>query len=163
MDAQRNDGAVIVLVLHGDLGLGIRAQPWAGAIATSVRHGLVQLVGEKVRQRVELGGLVSGISEHETLVTGTKLLKSLFVVETLGNIGGLLLNADEHTAGLVVEALVGRVVADFLDGITDNLLVVDRGLGGDFTKDHDHTRLGCRLAGDLGEGVLPEAGIEDGI
>jgi hypothetical protein len=31
------------------------------------------------------------------------------------------------------------------------------------TEDHDHTGLGGSLAGDLGEGVLLEAGIEDGI
>jgi hypothetical protein len=37
------------------------------------------------------------------------------------------------------------------------------GLGGDFTEDHDHTGLGCGLASDLGEGVLLEAGIEDGV
>ncbi|KAK5633868.1 hypothetical protein RRF57_009581 [Xylaria bambusicola] len=150
----RNDGTAIVLVLHGDLGLGVGSQPRAGTVATSIRHGLVQFVGEKVRQGVELGGLVGGISEHETLVTSTELLESLLVVETLGNVGGLLLNADQNTAGLVVEALVGRVVADVFDGITDNLLVVDRGLGGDLTKDHDHAGLGGGLASDLGEGVL---------
>jgi hypothetical protein len=37
------------------------------------------------------------------------------------------------------------------------------GLGGDFTEDHDHTGLSGGLASDLGEGVLLEAGIEDGV
>jgi hypothetical protein len=37
------------------------------------------------------------------------------------------------------------------------------GLGGNLTKDHDHTGLGCGLASNLGEGVLLEAGIEDGV
>jgi hypothetical protein len=37
------------------------------------------------------------------------------------------------------------------------------GLGGDLTKDHDHAGLGGSLAGDLGEGVFLEAGIEDSI
>jgi hypothetical protein len=36
-------------------------------------------------------------------------------------------------------------------------------LCGDLAEDHDHTGLGGSLASDLGEGVLPEAGIEDGI
>ncbi len=36
------------------------------------------------------------------------------MVETLGNVGRLLLDGDEHVAGLVVEALLGRVVADLL-------------------------------------------------
>lgn len=38
---------------------------------------------------------------------------------------------------LVVETLVTMVVSDFLDGITDNFLVVKGGAGGDFTEDHD--------------------------
>ena len=36
-------------------------------------------------------------------------------------------------------------------------------LGGDLTEDHDHTSLGGSLAGDLGVGVLGEAGVEDGV
>jgi hypothetical protein len=36
-------------------------------------------------------------------------------------------------------------------------------LGGDFTKDHDHTGFGGSLTSNLGERVLSQAGIEDGI
>lgn len=57
------------------------------------------------------------------------------VVETLGDIGRLLLDSDQDVAGLVVEALVGRVVPDLLDGVTDDGLEVDVGTGRDFTED----------------------------
>lgn len=82
------------------------------------------------------------------------------MVETLGDIGGLLLDRDEDVAGLVVEALGGVVVTDLADGFADDLLEVDLGLGGDFTEDHDHTSLRRGLAGNLGERVLSQAGIE---
>lgn len=118
---------------------------------------------EQQSQGEELGGLIGGITEHDTLVTGTKLLKSLLVVQTLGDIGRLLLNGDQQVQGLVVETLGGVIVANVLDGVTDNLLVVELGVGGDLTKDHDHTSLGGGLASNLGEGVLGQAGIEDGI
>jgi hypothetical protein len=111
----------------------------------------------------ELRGLIGGITEHDTLVTSTELLKSLLVVKTLGDIGRLLLNGNENVAGLVVEALSGVIVTDVLDGTTDDLLVVKLGLGGDLTEDHDHTGLGSGLTSDLGEGVIGQAGIEDGI
>ena len=75
----------------------------------------------------------------------------------------MLLNSNEDVACLVVEALLGGVVTDVLDGTTNDLLVVEVGLGGNLTEDHDHTGLGCGLASDLGEGVLLEAGIEDGV
>ena len=84
-------------------------------------------------------------------------------METLSNVGRLLLNSNEDVACLVVEALLGGVVTDVLDGTTNDLLVVEVGLGGNLTKDHDHAGLGGSLAGDLGEGVFLEAGIEDGV
>jgi hypothetical protein len=61
------------------------------------------------------------------------------VVETLSNIGRLLLDGDEDVAGLVVESLLGRVVPDLLDRLSDDGLVVDEGLGGDLSEDHDHS------------------------
>lgn len=88
---------------------------------------------EKARERT-----VGGVSEHDTLVTGSVVLESS-VVESLGDIGRLLLDGDEDVAGLVVESLLRVVVADALDGITDDLLVVEVRLGGDLTEDHDHT------------------------
>mmetsp|Transcript_1192 Transcript_1192/g.3105 ORF Transcript_1192/g.3105 Transcript_1192/m.3105 type:complete len:302 (+) Transcript_1192:848-1753(+) len=155
--------AVNLLVLDGDLGLAIRAEPLEGAVVAALAQAGSQLGGEEVRQRVELLSLVGGIAEHETLVTGTEVLLGLAKVHALGNIRGLLLNGDEHVAGLVVETLGGVVEADHLDGFTDDSLVVDRGLGGDLTEDHDHPGLGGGLAGDLRVRILLEARVQDGI
>lgn len=163
VDSERDNGTVVVLVLNGDLGLGVGPQPWDGAITTGSAHLSVKLVCQLKGQWEELRGLISGITEHDTLVTSTELLKSLLVVKTLGDIGGLLLNGNENVAGLVVEALCGVIVTDVLDGTTDDLLVVKLGLGGNLTEDHDHTGLGCGLASNLGERVIGQAGIEDGI
>ena len=163
VDADGDDGAIVVLVLDGDLGLGVGAEPREGAVAAGGRHGGVELMGEEEGQGEELGGLVGGIAEHDTLVTGAEVLEAVVEMETLGDIGGLLLDGDEQVEGLVVEALGRVIVADVLDGLADDLLVVELGLGGDLTKDHDHAGLGGGLASDLGEGVLGQAGIEDGI
>lgn len=163
VNTEGDNGTVVVLVLNGDLSLGVGAEPREGAVAAGSRHGSVELVGEEEGEREELRGLVGGVAEHDTLVTSTELLEGLLVVETLGDIGRLLLNGDEEVEGLVVEALGGVIVSDVLDGLADDLLVVELGLGGDLTEDHDHTGLGGSLASDLGEGVLSQAGIEDGI
>jgi hypothetical protein len=78
----------------------------------------------------------------------------------LGNVGGLLLNRDEHVAGLVVEALARVIEADHLDSVTHNLLVVEVRLGGDLSEDHDHAGLAGSLASDLGVGILGQARIQ---
>ena len=59
--------------------------------------------------------------------------------------------------------LGGVIVADPLNGVTDDSLVVKLGGGGDLTEDHDHSGLGGGLAGNLAPLVLLKAGIEDGI
>lgn len=57
------------------------------------------------------------------------------MIQTLSDIGRLLFNGNEDIASLVVESLFGRVVSNLLDGVSDNLLVVDVGFRGDFTED----------------------------
>lgn len=161
--AERYNSATIVGILDRDLGLGVGAQPREAAVVAGLLHGVVELVRQQDGQGQQLRSLVSGISEHDALITGTKLLHGLIVMKTLGNIGRLLLDGDKDVAGLVVEALLGVVIADVFDGIADDLLVVEVGLGGDLAKDHDHASLSGRLTSDLGERVLPEAGIEDGV
>lgn len=163
IDALGDDGTVVVLILDSDLGLGVGSEPWERAVTAGSGHGSVELVRKEQSQGEELRGLVGSITEHNTLVTGAELLKSLLVVETLGDIGRLLLNGDQQVESLVVKALGGVIVANVLDSVTDDLLVVELGLGGDLTEDHDHTGLGGSLASDLGQRVLSQAGIEDSI
>lgn len=163
VDTERDNGTVVMLVLDRDLGLGVGAEPRQGAVTASSRHGGVQLVGELEGEGEQLGGLVGGIAEHDALVTSAEVLEAVVEVEALSDIGGLLLNGDEKVERLVVEALGRVIIADALDGLADDLLVVNLGLGGDLAKDHDHAGLGGRLASDLGEGVVGQAGIENGV
>ena len=147
--SERNNSTIVMRILDGDLGLSIRSQPRDGTITTSSRHRSIKLVSQLQGQREQLRSLIRGISEHDTLVTSTELLKSLLVVQTLCDIGGLLLNGHQHIAGFIVETLGGVIISDVLDCSTDDLLVVETCLGGDFSEDHHHTGLGGRLAGYL--------------
>jgi hypothetical protein len=153
VDLLGNNSTVVVLVLNGDLSLGIRSEPWEASVPAGSRHSGVELVCQLKGQGEEFWGLIGGISEHDTLVTSTELLKSLLVVETLSDIGGLLLNGNENVASLVVESLGRVIVSNVLDGVTDDLLVIEMCLGSDLAKDHNHTGLGCCLASNLGERV----------
>jgi hypothetical protein len=67
------------------------------------------------------------------------------MVQTLRNIGGLLLNGNENVASFVIEPFGRVVVADVADGFTNDFLVIELGLGSNFAKDHDHASLGCGL------------------
>lgn len=159
VDAKRNNSATVALVFDSDLGLGVGTKPWECACAACNSHSGVELVGQNDRQGHELLSFVGGVAEHDTLVTSTMVLEGA-VIKTLGNVGGLLLDSDEDVAGLVIEALLGVIVTNLLNGFADDLLEVDDGLGGDLTEDHDHASLCGGLAGHLGTRVLSQARIE---
>jgi len=71
VDSDRDNSAVIVLVLDGDLSLGIRSQPWQASISAGSRHSSIELVCQLKSKGEQLWGLVGGISEHDTLITST--------------------------------------------------------------------------------------------
>ncbi len=159
VDAQGDSRTTFLPVLDRDLDLRVGAEPWKEAGAASGGQRGIEFMSKHDCKRHVFGRFVGGVAEHNTLITGTVAFKGP-VVEALGDIGGLLLDRDEDVAGLVVEAFRRVVIADVLDGIADDLLVIDLRFCADLAEDHDHARLGGRLAGDLGPGVLLKAGIE---
>jgi hypothetical protein len=94
---------------------------------------------------------------------GVLLAFGLTLVDALGDIGGLLREQvrDEDLVG--VEDVVVVHVADLADRGADDFLEVDLRLGGKLAGDDHVVALDQGLAGDAGEAVLGEAGVEDGI
>ena len=150
---------IILLVLDSDLGFRIRSEPGESTSAAGDGHCLVQLVSKHNGQGHVLLGLISGVTEHDTLITSTDGLERP-VVKALSDIGRLLLNGNKNVASFVIKTFLRVVVTNLLDRLADDLLVVEASLGGNFTKDHDHTGLGRSLACDLRERVFGKAGVE---
>jgi hypothetical protein len=63
VDSDGDHGTSVLLVLDGDLGLGVRSEPSERLVSSSDGHGGVELVGEDDGEGHELLGLVSGVSE----------------------------------------------------------------------------------------------------
>lgn len=130
---------------------------------------------EDERERHLLLRLVGGIAEHDALITGANILVGAVLVDTLGNVGRLFFETVDDGAGAIVQSLLVRIVTDFLffmvlfivkikinyylDFVTNDILIVDVGLGRDLPTHHDHARLGKGLAGDLGARVLCQVGV----
>ncbi|KAH3664771.1 hypothetical protein OGATHE_003586 [Ogataea polymorpha] len=152
-----------MLVFDSDLGLGVWSQPWKSTGSSGVSKSGVQLMGQQDGQWQLLVRLVGGVTEHDTLVTGSKLLQGLVIVQTLSNVWRLLLDSDQNITCLIIETFVGVIISNVLNGISDDLLVVQVGLGGDLTKHHDHTGLRGSFTGNLGKRVCGQAGVQNGI
>ncbi|ETV94787.1 hypothetical protein H310_11742 [Aphanomyces invadans] len=159
VDTLGDHAAIDLLVFDRDLGLAIGADPVNSAVFAHFGQLGTQLGRQDVGQGHQFGGFVGGIAEHDTLVTSTNVFV-LGTVDGSTNFRGLLFNRNNHVDGLVVQALGGVIVTDFLDGLADHFFVVDRATGGDFTEDHHHAGLGAGFACDTGVGVLCNASIQ---
>ena len=149
------------LVLDGDLGLAVRPQVRQLAGLADLGQAPGHAMGQRDRQRHELGRLAAGEPEHHPLVAGAELERRRRVVadlergvDALGDVRGLVLDRHERAAGLVVEAVVGAGVADVADGVADDRLEVDVGVRRDLAEDEHEARRRRRLARDAGVRVV---------
>lgn len=158
--------ATIVAVLNDDLGLAVRAEPWDSTVLSSDGHLLTELVSEVMRVWVESLGvpLVGGISEHETLVTGSELRLGLVSVDGGGDVSILGVDVGNDLAVGAVKTNILTSVANLAADVTSNLLEVDL-LSRDvsLSKKNNHASLGGSLHGDLGIGVDTKASVKDAV
>ncbi len=153
-----------VFILDGDLALGVGPQPRQAAAFADFGLALGQLVGEVDRHRHQHLGVGAGVAEHQPLVAGPLVeIEAASFVDPLGDVRRLLVDAGQHRAGLPVEAHVRGVVADFPDGLADDVRHIDPGGGGDFAGDHGHAGGDQGFAGHPGLFVLADDGVEDGV
>ena len=138
-----------VLVLHGDLALGVRTQHVLPARVAGFRDQPQNLVGIEDRRRHQVGRLVAGIAEHDALVARALfLVAGLQRVDALRNIGGLRMQQDLDIAGFPVKAFL--LVTNVLDGAAHHafyLLVGDGRRPASFACDHHLVGGGERFAG----------------
>ena len=85
------------------------------------------------------------------------------MVYALGDVVGLFVIGHQHGAALVVNAVLGVVVADALDRVTCDLDVVDMCIGGDFTGQHHEAGVAQGFRRYAGLGVLFENCVKNGI
>ena len=120
--------------------------------------------------RIEQGGghqlrrFVRGVAEHHPLISGPLFLEEpLALGHALRDIRRLPMDGQQHLNIVGAEADAGLVVADVPDRIQRDLLPIDLGASGDFTRDHHQIGGAQRFTGDAAVGVLREAGVEDGV
>ena len=139
-----------VLVLHGDLALGVRTEHLLPAGVARFRDQPQDLVGVKDRRRHQVRRLVGGITEHDALVAGAFFLvgAGLQRIDALRDVGRLRMQQDFDVGGLPVEPFL--LVADVLDRAAHHALdlLVGDGFGtAGLAGDHHLVGGGERFAG----------------
>ena len=85
------------------------------------------------------------------------------MVHTLSDVIALLVIADHDSAALVVDAVLGVVVPDALDGVPSNLDVVNVRVGGDFSCEHHQASVGQGFSSDTAFGILGKNRVQNGV
>merc|ERR1711908_193921 len=106
VDLLRLHRAILLLqVLNGHLGLAIGTQPPQLSVLAHLSELVTQGIGHGVGQWHGILGLITGISEHNTLVTSTKVHVILANMDSSSNIWALLVDAHDDLARLVTDPL----------------------------------------------------------
>ncbi|MCY1523250.1 hypothetical protein D9M68_581400 [compost metagenome] len=157
-------GRAAVDVAERHLRFGVGAQPRQAAILAQFALALHQAVRVPDRGGHQVGRFVARVAEHQALVASA-LVQIIFraAVHALGDVRRLLVVGDQHRAALVVDAVLGVVVADAADRVARDLDVVDVGGRGDLAGQHDQARVAQRFGCNARVGILREDGVEDRV
>ena len=143
-------------VAHRDLRLAVGAQVGQRAVLAHLRQTLAHALRQVNRHRHEGLRLLAGIAEHHALVTCAYRLVDVFhlavlrlerLVDTLRDVGRLLVDGVQNAAGRAIEAVLRAIVANLADDVAHDGRHVDVGLRADLTRDDNHARRGHGLAG----------------
>ena len=119
-----NNVVLIALILNSDLHLGVGAHPWDDAFPTALLQPKNELGTVVMSERHAVFSLVGGVSNHQSLVTGSHILILLPNVNALGYFRTLLVHGDDDGGCLVVHSDSIGSVADLLYGLPGYLLKV---------------------------------------
>ena len=151
-----------VHIAQGDLAFRVGAQKRQAAVFAQLGLALHQTVRVMDRRGHELGRFVAGVAKHQALVARANVEVVVGrVVHALGNVVALLVIGHQHCAAFVVNAVLGVVVTDALDGVARDLDVVHMRVGGDFTGQDHQTGVGQRLGCYAAAGVLLENCVQN--
>ena len=120
-------------ILDGDLGFGVGAEEINFVLLADLGKLLGELMRQLDRHGHQLGSFVASVAEHHALVA------SAASINAHGDVGRLAFHGGHDAAGFGVKAVLGAVVANVVDHLAGNRLVIEDAakflLDGDFAGD----------------------------
>ena len=110
-----------------------------------------------------VGCLVTGVTDHQTLISGSDLLVFFVLMDTLGDFGWLFVNGNDYCCGFVIHSDFVGIISNFLNGLSGDLFEVDVSTCADLPENHADWVFDGTLACDFSVGVFFEAGVKDGV
>ena len=157
-----------ILIRHGHLRLAVRPHPGVGAVLAHLGHPPGQPMSQGNGHGHHFRGFIAGKAKHHALISraGFMLIRSPGFqgrVHPLGNVRGLIMQRGQHCAGSAVKALLGPVVADFVNHLAHDVRHRRIALGGHFAHHHHQPRGGAGFAGNAGIRILFQQRVQNGV
>ena len=164
------DRLIVLVIFNGNLGLAVGTEIAYNAFLTDAGKFKSELVGKRDGQRHKFLGLGAGITEHHSLVTCAVvqlIAAGLLSLEALVNahcdVGRLLINGGEDSAGIAVKAILCAVIADIANYFADKLGNINIAGSGNLAHDVDKTGGNGGFAGYAGCGIFRKYCVKDSV
>ena len=114
-------------ILNNNLRFAVWSQPWDLTVLSLDGHDLAELVSENMRVWVENLSvpLISGISEHKSLISGSHIGFVLGFVHSSGNVGILCVNVNNDLAVVAIKSDILTGESNLSADLSGNLLEVN--------------------------------------
>merc|ERR1719215_326712 len=161
-------------VLDSHLGLAVRTKPPQSIfrlVFANICQSFAQSGRHAVRQRHGVISFVRRIPEHDALIARPHIEITLSNMDSTSNVRTLLVDANQNFARLVIKTFAVdagqvidvRVKTNALNYTANYLLILETGLSGDFTSNHDHVVLGGGFTSNLALWVGSQARVQNRI
>src|SRR4029077_1659744 len=150
-------GGAAINVFDCYLGFSIGAEEINNPGLADFGKAAGELVRDLDRHSHQLGSLIAGEAEHQSLVPGAA------GVNAHGDVVRLLFDGADDAASFGVEAVLGAGVADVADHFAGDIGEIHVGFRGDFAGNDNQTGGDERLTGHAAHGVVLQHGVEDRI
>ena len=116
--------------------------------------------------------LVTGIAKHDALVTGTASgdiffsiseIRAALLVNTLSDIGGLIGERGNYTAGCAVKAFFAAVITDAVDHFAHESVDIDISFGRNLTIGENEAGLDGGFAGHTAGLIAADHFVQNGV
>ena len=153
---------LVALVLDRHLALAVGTDSFDLTRSANLRQSPGQAVRQHDRQRHQLRGLIAGEPIHHALIAGALILVIL-LVDSLGDVRALLMNAHQDSGIFVVDTELWIRVADLLQGLPGDALNIGVALGAHFAGDNHSPGRDKTLDRHSAIGVLLEKSVQDRV
>mmetsp|Transcript_33203 Transcript_33203/g.130711 ORF Transcript_33203/g.130711 Transcript_33203/m.130711 type:complete len:237 (-) Transcript_33203:361-1071(-) len=141
--------STISSVLHSDLSLSIRADPWKNSPLANLGESGAQLRRKGVSEWHQCVRLIRGVAEHNSLVPSSDLHVLFSFMHRRSDLVALLVDLLLDSASLEIEPLCFVIESDVFYDSPNHLLVIHSRRRRDLSKRDDQSRLARRLARNL--------------